>query len=86
MWYALASATAAAYAARIQRQGAWHEVPAGFSLRSSVSCRCLYCRRTYSGTTPRTCDGCGASEYERHGFEEVGSALRDFAALLEEER
>lgn len=83
---AVTSAAASAYAAALRRSGAVFEVPRDVLIRPSGTRRCLYCRRLYTGPLPRTCDGCGASEYEPAGFwiESKGSlTLRDFARRLE---
>lgn len=64
----LAGAAASAYAAALRRPGAVFEVPRGALIQPSGTRRCLYCRRSYTGPVPRTCDGCGASEYEPAGF------------------
>lgn len=60
-----AAAVVAAYAANL---GAAAEVERGLSIRPTGTRRCRYCRRIYEGAVPRTCDGCGASEYEPQGF------------------
>jgi hypothetical protein len=64
----IACAAAAAYAASLRHPGAVFEVPSGALIRPFGTRHCLYCRRAYEGKVPRTCDGCGASEYTPAGF------------------